>query len=649
MDFSAALIPALPLLGFFVLTFFGKRMGEPLSGYVGFAAVAGSFLAAVVTFFQLKSHSGEERRHTVELFQWIQSGNFDVGASLLLDPLSLTMVLFVTGVSALIHLYSVKYMHGDARFHQFFVYLNLFVFSMIMLVLADNLLLLFLGWEGVGACSYLLVGFWFERNTAATAAKKAFIVNRVGDVGLMLAMFVTFAAFGTLTFFTENGTGFLDAPTQASSGTLTAIALLLFVGAIGKSAQLPLFVWLPDAMEGPTPVSALIHAATMVTAGVYLMARAAPILSQSHEAALVVACVGALSALFAATIACAQDDIKRVLAYSTMSQLGYMFLAIGAGAYVAGLFHMVTHAFFKALLFLAAGAVIHALHDQQDLKKMGNLRKYLPWTLWLFGAGWLAISAIPPLAGFWSKDEILLAAWEYNKALYAIGALTAVLTAYYMSRLFFLAFFGKDRWKDKAVKSKTKKEEPPAAKAQLGSKTPHESPRLMLIPMVILAVLSVFGGLLLNAPVPFNHPLAHWLEPVLGAFEHHTKASTDTKWILAAVSVALSLLGIGLAYLVAKRSPLWPKSLEPKFLARAWFVDPLYSLIFEKPGYALAKVSAAFDDKVIDGAVDGSAKVIGATGGGLRRLQTGFVRSYGVSITLGAALLLVWAFVRSAS
>ncbi len=334
------------------------------------------------------------------------------------------MVLFVTGVSALIHLYSIGYMKRDERFHQFFVYLNLFVFSMIILVLANNFLLLFLGWEGVGACSYFLVGFWFERSTAATAAKKAFIVNRVGDAGLLLGMFVIFNSLGTLTFMGDYGVlqqvGLLD------PHVVTAMALLLLVGAVGKSAQLPLHVWLPDAMEGPTPVSALIHAATMVTAGVYLMARVAPMLAISHTAALTVAIVGIASAVFAATVACAQNDIKRVLAYSTMSQLGYMFAAIGAGGYVAGVFHMVTHAFFKALLFLGAGAVIHALHEEQDLKKMGNLRKYLPITYVAFFIGWLAISGIPPFAGFWSKDDVLLSLWDYNKALWGLGIFTVL-------------------------------------------------------------------------------------------------------------------------------------------------------------------------------------------------------------------------------
>ena len=359
----------------------------------------------------------------------------------LVDPLSITMALFVTGIGALIHLYAVGYMHGDERYHQFFVYLNLFGFSMLMLVLADNFLLTFLGWEGVGVCSYFLVSFWFERSTAAVAGKKAFVTNRIGDFGFMIAMFLIFSAFGSLDYLDT-----LHLAPELAAGTATAIALLLFLGACGKSAQLPLYVWLPDAMEGPTPVSALIHAATMVTAGVYLMVRTSPFLAAAPDVPWVIAIVGVATALFAATIACAQNDIKKVLAYSTISQLGYMFLAVGCGAYVAAIFHMVTHAFFKALLFLGAGSVIHGMHDEQDMKKMGALRKLLPVTSFTFIIGWLAIAGVPPFSGFWSKDDILLNAWEKSPILWAVGLLTALLTAYYMSRQVFLVFYGKERW-----------------------------------------------------------------------------------------------------------------------------------------------------------------------------------------------------------
>ncbi|MGH9176990.1 MAG: NADH-quinone oxidoreductase subunit L, partial [Acidimicrobiales bacterium] len=439
---NAYLIPLLPLLGFAVLVVLGRRAGDPGAGWIATAAVGGSFLCTLVAFVQLIGEEAEARSVSDHLFTWIEAGGLEVEASLLLDPLSVTMALFVTGIGFLIHLYSVSYMHGDERYPLFFVYLNLFVLSMLVLVLGDNLLLTFVGWEGVGACSYLLISFWFERESAASAGKKAFVVNRIGDFGFMVAMFLCFATFGTLEY-----AGVLEGAESAAHSTVTAIALLLFLGACGKSAQLPLFVWLPDAMEGPTPVSALIHAATMVTAGVYLMARVAPMLALTDDVATTIAVVGALTAFFAATVACAQDDIKRVLAYSTISQLGYMFLAVGSGAYVAAIFHMVTHAFFKALLFLGAGSVIHGLHDQQDMKRMGALRRWMPITSATFIVGWLAIAGVPPFAGFWSKDEILLAAWENSPALWAVGLLTALLTAYYMARQVFLVFYGDERWR----------------------------------------------------------------------------------------------------------------------------------------------------------------------------------------------------------
>src|SRR5207248_315171 len=383
----------------------------------------------------------EHRVFVQTLFDWIPVAGLRVPVGFRVDQLSITMALFVTGVSTLIHLYSIGYMHGDDRYPTFFVYLNLFVFSMLMLVMADNFVLTFLGWEGVGACSYFLIAFWFERNTAAVAGKKAFVTNRVGDFGFLLGMFLIFAHLGALDY----GTVFAHV-SSLSAGTATAIGLLLFLGAVGKSAQLPLYIWLPDAMEGPTPVSALIHAATMLTAGVFLMARINPILFRGPDTLTVIAAIGAATAFYAATIACAQNDIKKVLAYSTISQLGYMFLAVGSGAYVAAIFHMITHAFFKALLFLGAGSVIHGVHDEQDMRFMGALRKLMPITCGTFIVGWLAIAGVPPFAGFWSKDEILLAAWGDNKALWAIGLVTALLTAYYMSRQVFMVFFGEPRW-----------------------------------------------------------------------------------------------------------------------------------------------------------------------------------------------------------
>ncbi|MSY26421.1 MAG: NADH-quinone oxidoreductase subunit L, partial [Actinobacteria bacterium] len=434
------LIPALPLAGFLLLVFFGKRIDEPRSGWIGTGAVALAFVTACLVFAGLWG----EPEHTYELslFQWIPAGHFNVDIGILLDPLSMSMALFITGIASLIHLYSIGYMHGDSRFPRFFTYLNLFVFSMLVLVLGNNMVLTFLGWEGVGACSYFLIAFWFEKEENASAGKKAFITNRVGDWGFMIAIFMTFFAFGTVTY-----TQFLPMAPGLAQTTATFIALMLFVGAIGKSAQIPLFIWLPDAMAGPTPVSALIHAATMVTAGVYLLVRVNPILAASASwIPWMIAIVGCATAFLAATIALAQQDIKKVLAYSTVSQLGYMFLAVGVGGYSAAIFHMITHAFFKALLFLGAGSVIHGMHDEQDMRRMGALRKIMPVTAVTFIVGWLAIAGVPPFSGFWSKDDILAYALHKSVILYIFGLITALLTAFYMSRLVFRIFYGDARW-----------------------------------------------------------------------------------------------------------------------------------------------------------------------------------------------------------
>ena len=413
------LIPALPLAGFLLILLFGRILGEPRAGILATLMTASSFLVVVGVYFDLLSRTAEERHHVVTLFSWLPVGSLQVDMALLADPLSITMALFVTGIGSLIHLYAIGYMHGDPKFSKFFLYLNLFVFSMLMLVLGENLLVTFLGWEGVGACSYFLISFWHTRDSAATAGKKAFVTNRVGDWGMMVAMFLAFSSVGTLSYAGINAAA--DGGKLAAV-TATGIAMMLFVGACGKSAQLPLYIWLPDAMEGPTPVSALIHAATMVTSGVFLLTRMAPVLHASYPwAGDVIATVGALTALFAATIAVAQTDIKKVLAYSTVSQLGFMFLAIGSGAYVAAIFHMVTHAFFKALLFLGSGSVIHGMHHEQDMRKMGALRKLMPITGFTFIIGWLAIAGIPPFAGFWSKDEVLLYAFANTRLLWLQG------------------------------------------------------------------------------------------------------------------------------------------------------------------------------------------------------------------------------------
>ncbi len=442
------LIPAFPLLGFLTLLVVGRRLGEPLAGWLGTAAMAGSFVATVLVYLGLRGQDSEDRIFNQTLFEWIPAGDFSVDIGFLADPLSIAMCLFVTGIGTLIHVYSVGYMHGDENFSKFFLYLNLFAFSMLMLVLGDNLLLTFLGWEGVGACSYLLISFWFHDPANATAGKKAFVTNRIGDWGFMVATFLVFFTFGSIKY-----TEFLPAAPGMNTNTATAITLLLFVGAMGKSAQFPLYLWLPDAMAGPTPVSALIHAATMVTSGVYLLTRTNGLIYEAAAwAPNIIAWVGVGTALFAATIAIAQTDIKKVLAYSTVSQLGYMFLAVGTGAYVAAIFHMITHAFFKALLFLGSGSVIHGMHHDQDMRHYGALRKLMPLTSGTFIIGWLAIAGVPPFAGFWSKDEILLAAWDSGgvngKALWAVGLLTALLTAFYMTRQVMMTFFGRYRYND---------------------------------------------------------------------------------------------------------------------------------------------------------------------------------------------------------
>jgi NADH-quinone oxidoreductase subunit L len=629
---AAYLIPALPLAGFLVLVAFGRRLGNPLAGWLATVAVGGSFLATVVTFVALLGRSDQQRAVTKQVFTWLPVGGLHVNVALLLDPLSITMALFVTGIGTLIHLYSVGYMSHDERYSKFFVYLNLFAFSMLVLVLADNYLLTFLGWEGVGACSYFLISFWFERETAAVAGKKAFVTNRVGDFGLMTAVFLIFAHTGSLTYHSV----FAQAGSLGST-TATWIALALFLGACGKSAQLPLYVWLPDAMEGPTPVSALIHAATMVTAGVFLMARSSPILHYAPGVLTLVAVVGAATALFAATIACAQDDIKKVLAYSTISQLGYMFLAVGSGAYVAGIFHMVTHAFFKALLFLGAGSVIHGMHDEQDMKRMGGLRKWMPVTAVTFIIGWLAIAGVPPFAGFWSKDDILAAAWAKSPALWAVGAFTAGLTAYYMTRQVALVFFGAERWRDSSLATE--------GDDHAGAE-PHESPWTMALPLCVLAALSMFGGLL-NIPFKKIDFLHRWLGSVITdkvAPEIHVAAGT--KWALFAATTALVALGIGAGFRFwGQRAD--NRQLEPAILKRAWGVDGLYAFLFGSVGGLVAAESAAVDKVVIDGAVNGLGNLIRSGGSRLRTVQTGFVRNYAVGIAAGVVLLLGWALLRT--
>ena len=780
------LIPAFPVAGFVLLVLFGRRMGEPAAGWLATLAAAGSFVSTVVVFFGLTALEGEERFHIQTLFSWIAAGSFSVDVGLLADPLSITMCLFITGVGTMIHLYSIGYMHGDPNFAKFFVYLNLFIASMILLVLGDNLLLTFLGWEGVGACSYLLISFWFTDPANAGAGKKAFVTNRIGDFGFMLGAFLIWNSLGSINYddiLTRSG--------ELSTQTATLAVVLFLLAATGKSAQLPLFVWLPDAMAGPTPVSALIHAATMVTSGVFLLTRLNPVLAEAETWSLgLIAWIGALTALFAATVAVAQTDIKKVLAYSTVSQLGYLFLAVGVGGYVGAIFHMITHAFFKALLFLGSGSVIHGLHDEQDMRRMGGLQKFMPVTGFTFIIGWLAIAGVPPFSGFWSKDEILVFAWNADeiggKALWAIGLVTALLTAFYMTRQVILTFFGRTRFfdptkeevaaamtarldgakseVDEAVAARTAAEEAAAkaaadvdkrqdalakartqlaeadaavagstdteskehdklvkafdkatkavpkaesalAKAEdkagseaalvsdaadalvaaegrvltvenelrsvprfpsrvtavsepfeLGSLAdhlpesyhhrqetePHESPATMTIPLMVLALGAIVGGVL-NLPFTKElHFLEHWLEPSLFGNEVKVTASASTKWALGIIAVLGGLVAILASFRVYLRGRVDPARIELDGMVDAWYVDATYADFMGGPGRRLFDLATWFDRTIVDGAVRGVATVSQAVGSILRALQPGFVRSYALGVGFGSVLVMAW-------
>jgi NADH-quinone oxidoreductase subunit L len=624
----AWLIPALPFAGFVVLLLIGRRLGEPKAGWFAAVMVAASFVVTVGVFADLLGRDVHDRTEVVSLFSWVPIGSIDIELAFVADPLSIAMALFVTGIGALIHLYAIGYMHGDPKFSKFFLYLNLFVTSMLVLVLGENILVTFLGWEGVGACSYFLISFWHTRDSAATAGKKAFVTNRVGDWGVMVAMFLAFGAVGTLSY---SGINLAAEEGILSSSTATAIALMLFVGAVGKSAQLPLYLWLPDAMEGPTPVSALIHAATMVTAGVYLMTRVNPIIEHAYDwAPTIIVVVGVATALFAAFAAVAQNDVKKVLAYSTVSQLGFMFIAVGSGAYVAAIFHMITHAFFKALLFLGAGSVIHGMHHEQDMRRMGALRAVMPVTATTFIIGWLAIAGVPPFAGFWSKDEILVFAWDVAPVLAVLTLVAALLTAYYMTRQVIMVFFGEARWHDAAEEH-----------GAHGDAKPHESPWIMLTPLVVLAFLSVVGG---GLNLPFTkdlHFLERWLEPVVEVGERQLSSGTkDLKLVLAVVSAVIALIGIAFAVAVyAKRRA---KAIEPAILEDAWGYDRAVSAFMGGPGRAAFEATATFDARVIDGAVNGTGRAVRTFGGVVRRPQTGFVRGYAAIVGVGSVLLVAW-------
>lgn len=635
------LIPFFPLLGFLINGLLGKKLPRPVIHWVANIAVWSSFTVAVIAFFDLIKIVPSERILVDPIYKWIFSGSLSVDVKFLLDPLSVVMILVVTGVGALIHVYSIGYMHDDPSYYRYFAYLNLFIFSMTILVLASNIVLMFVGWEGVGLCSYLLIGFWFEDESKAYAGRKAFVTNRIGDFGFILGILLILGIFKTFDF-TEITKILIYKGDTISTTALTLIALFLFVGATGKSAQIPLYVWLPDAMAGPTPVSALIHAATMVTAGVYMIGRLNLLYAHAPMAMGIVAGIAGATAFFAATMAMAQNDIKKVLAYSTISQLGYMFMAMGVGAFAAGIFHLMTHAFFKALLFLGSGSVIHAMSGIQDMRQMGGLKKYMPVTYWTFLTATLAISGIPPFAGFFSKDEIIWSTFASSRGgwfLWLIGVLTAIITAFYMFRLVYMTFHGENR-------------SPEEVKHHI-----HESPAVMTVPMIILAILAVIGGWVGVSPVigklfgaEHSNIFEEFLHPVFyHAHIHFKHYSEATEWWFMAISVTGALLGILIAfYLYVKRTDL-PRKIALKFWAlykllyNKYYVDEIYYYVVIHPIYLISLLFLwKFTDVyVIDGVgVNGSAKSVKFTSKILKYWQNGDTQVYIFSFMLGVVLVL---------
>jgi NADH-quinone oxidoreductase subunit L len=620
------LVPLFPLIGFLINGFFGKKLSKGLSGAIACLAILASFILSVGIFMEarhLPSHS-----QIVNLFSWISAGSLDIPFEFVVDPLSTWFLLIITGIGFLIHVYSTAYMHDDEGFARFFTYLNLFVFFMLLLVLGNNFLIMFVGWEGVGLCSYLLIGFWFKNTDYNNAARKAFIMNRIGDLGFLLGILLIFVTFGSTSFdqvFSKAGT--------ASHGTVTAIALLLFIGAMGKSAQIPLYTWLPDAMAGPTPVSALIHAATMVTAGIYMVARANVFYSISETASMVVAVVGVGTALFAATIGLFQNDIKKILAYSTVSQLGLMFLGLGVGAFSSSVFHVTTHAFFKALLFLGAGSVIHAMGGEQDIRKMGGLKKALPITFITMLLGSIAISGVPGFSGFFSKDEILAHTYEHSPLLWFFGMLASMLTAFYMFRLMFLTFWGGFR----------------------GTKEQHhhlhESPKAMTIPLIVLAILSVVGGVLgLPHFWGFHNFIGDHLDPLILRKDPSTLPH-DTEWMLMGIASVAALAVIYVAYVIYRQRNIVPLAENDKMPAlqktiyNKYYVDEIYDAIIRKP---LDLISSAFykffDKQLIDGIVEGVGSSVKGIGGVVRLAQQGDISFYVITMMLGVIGILLFTF-----
>ena len=621
-----ALVPLFPLLGFLINGFFGKKIGKGLSGSIASVSVLASFIISILVFVELQE--SEQKSHIVNLFSWINSGALQIPFEFLVDPLSSLFLLIITGIGFLIHIYSVGYMHEDEGFSRFFTYLNLFIFFMLLLVMGNNYLIMFVGWEGVGLCSYLLIGFWFKNTAYNNAARKAFVMNRIGDLGFLLGIILTFVTFGSISYnevFSNAGT--------VSPAIITSIALLLFIGAMGKSAQIPLYTWLPDAMAGPTPVSALIHAATMVTAGIYMIVRSNVFYSISEVASETVAVVGVITALFAATIGLFQNDIKKILAYSTVSQLGLMFLGLGVGAYSSAVFHVTTHAFFKALLFLGAGSVIHAMGGEQDIRKMGGLKGKIKITFITMLLGTIAISGLPPFSGFFSKDEILAHTYEHSKTLWAIGMFASILTAFYMFRLLFLTFFGKFRG--------THDQEHHL----------HESPASMTIPLIILAALSVVGGAL---GLPEFWHLPNWMSDNLDSVIIRKSPSTmshETEWLLMGIAVAGAIAAIYATWVVFMKNKVMPaeteQQLKPwqKLIYNKYYVDEMYELFIRKP---LDYLSVAFhkflDLSVIDGIVNGVGNSVKAIGSSVRYFQTGNIGFYVMSMTMGVVLIILLTF-----
>ncbi len=630
-----ALIPLFPLVGFLLNGLWyalfqsapgAKKAGATVPGLIATLAILMSFVVSVVLFQDLLAQSHEQRVIEQVLFNWMQVGNFKIDMALRVDALSILFCMVITGIGTLIHVYSIGYMSHDETPGKFFCYLNLFCFSMLMLVLGASLPILFMGWEGVGLCSYLLIGYWYSDEEKAKAGKKAFVVNRIGDFGFLIGMFLIFSTFGSLDFV-ELKTQIGALGSTIAPATLTAMCLLLFLGCTGKSAQIPLYVWLPDAMAGPTPVSALIHAATMVTSGIYMLSRLNFLFSLSSTAMGVIAATGAATAFLAATIAIAQKDIKKILAYSTVSQLGYMFLACGVGAYVSGVFHVITHAFFKALLFLGAGSVIHGMHEEQDIMKMGGLRHGMPKTFLVCAAGWLAICGIPPFSGFFSKDEILWMAFSSQHGstiLWLAGSVTAVMTAFYMTRMFSLVFLGKERFDHHHVHV-------------------HESPWVMIVPLQILALLSVFGGFM---GVPHSSWIEHWLEPVIPAHQLAAGVDHNLEWVLMGMSVAGAVIGITFALRVysnlGRADEMRKKGLVlHRLLENKWFVDEMYESTLVRPIVSISQMLwKFFDVGVIDRFIVGFGRVSQWTGQSIRVVQTGSIQVYALVLLLGVVVMM---------